>query len=78
MHTLFAYQITTGFSVARDKSGFQWKEETLPTFHEQRSLVEGYIEYKGVDTKTLLGHENQALTDKYNDDRGKERTVLAV
>ncbi|CNH14358.1 integrase [Yersinia intermedia] len=73
-----SYAITTGFSVARDKSGLQWKEGTPPTFHEQRSLAERLYREQGVDTKTLLGHKNQAMTDKYNDDRGKEWTVLAV
>ncbi|AIN13126.1 integrase [Yersinia pseudotuberculosis] len=70
--------ITTGFSAARDKSGLQWKDGTPPTFHEQRSLAERLYREQGVDTKTLLGHKNQAMTDKYNDDRGKEWLVLAV
>ncbi|AVX38564.1 TPA: phage integrase Arm DNA-binding domain-containing protein [Yersinia enterocolitica] len=70
--------ITTGFSSARDKSNLDWKDGTPPTFHEQRSLSERLYREQGVDTKTLLGHKNQAMTDKYNDDRGKEWLVLAV
>lgn len=70
--------ITTGFSAARDKSNLDWKDGTPSTFHEQRSLSERLYREQGVDTKTLLGHKNQAMTDKYNDDRGKEWQVLAV
>ncbi|CND85552.1 integrase [Yersinia nurmii] len=54
-------------------------ERGYPTyFPEQRSLAERLYREQGVDTKTLLGHKNQAMTDKYNDDRGKEWLVLAV
>ncbi|CFQ90199.1 MULTISPECIES: phage integrase Arm DNA-binding domain-containing protein [Yersinia] len=70
--------VTTGFSAARDKSGLDWKDGTPPTFHEQRSLSERLYRDQGVDTKTLLGHKNQVMTDKYNDDRGKDWIVLAV
>ncbi|CFR18105.1 phage integrase Arm DNA-binding domain-containing protein [Yersinia frederiksenii] len=70
--------VTTGFSAARDKSNLDWKDGTPPTFHEQRSLSERLYRDQGVDTKTLLGHKNQVMTDKYNDDRGKDWIVLAV
>jgi integrase len=70
--------VTTGFSAARDKSNLDWKDGTPPTFHEQRSLSERLYRDQGIDTKTLLGHKNQVMTDKYNDDRGKDWIVLAV
>ena len=31
-----------------------------------------------LDTQTLLGRKSKAMTDKYNDDRGKDWKVLAV
>lgn len=44
-----------------------------PTLHECRSLSERLYRKQGVDTKTLLGHKSQIMTDKYNDDRGLGR-----
>ncbi|KQN46917.1 integrase [Serratia sp. Leaf50] len=70
--------ITMAFSRARDRSGLKWTEGTPPTFHEQRSLSERLYRAQGVDTQKLLGHKNQDMTDKYNDDRGKGWVVLAV
>ncbi len=70
--------ITSGFSNARDKSGLQWKNGTPPTFHEQRSLAERLYREQGINTQHLLGHKNQAQTDKYHDDRGKNWLVVAV
>lgn len=51
---------------------------TAPTFHEQRSLSERLYRAQGLNTQQLLGHKNQAQTDKYNDDRGKDWMVVAV
>ncbi|HHL2711978.1 TPA: phage integrase Arm DNA-binding domain-containing protein [Yersinia enterocolitica] len=70
--------VTSTFSSARDASGLIWKEGTPPTFHEQRSLSERLYREQGIDTKSLLGHKNQTMTDKYNDDRGKEWITIAV
>lgn len=70
--------VTSTFSSARDASDLTWKEGTPPTFHEQRSLSERLYRDQGVDTKSLLGHKNQIMTDKYNDDRGKEWITIAV
>lgn len=70
--------ITSGFSNARDKSGLTWENGTPPTFHEQRSLAERLYREQGINTQHLLGHKNQAQTDKDNDDRGKEWLVIAV
>jgi len=33
---------------------------------------------QGIDAQKLLGHKNQAMTDRYNDDRGKDWIVLAI
>ncbi len=41
-----------------------------PSLHECRSLSERLYRAQGVDTKTLLGHKRQQMTDVYNDDRG--------
>lgn len=70
--------ITTTFSKARDQSGLKCNKGTPPTFHEQRSLSERLYRDQGIDTMSLLGHKNQQMTDKYNDDRGKNWTVIAV
>lgn len=41
-----------------------------PSLHECRSLSERLYRRQGIDTRTLLGHKHQAMTDVYNDDRG--------
>ena len=70
--------ITGGFKQARNKTNLRWSNGTPPTFHEQRSLAERLYREQGLNTQQLLGHKNQLQTDKYNDDRGKEWTVVAV
>lgn len=70
--------ITGGFKQARNKTNLKWNNGTPPTFHEQRSLAERLYREQGLNTQQLLGHKNQVQTDKYNDDRGKEWTVVAV
>lgn len=49
-----------------------------PTFHEQRSLSERLYRDQGVDTQKLLGHKTQKMTDRYNDDRGKDWVILSA
>ncbi|MDH2066859.1 phage integrase Arm DNA-binding domain-containing protein [Pantoea sp. GD03673] len=66
------------FRIARDASGISWGEKTPPTFHEQRSLSERLYRAQGIDTKTLLGHSSQKMTDKYNDDRNSGWKMLAI
>jgi phage integrase len=44
-----------------------------PTLHEVRSLAERLYRAQGVDTRILLGHRRQQMTDRYNDDRGLSR-----
>lgn len=73
-----ANAITTTFKKARIRSGITWTEGTAPTFHEQRSLSERLYREQGLETQKLLGHKTQRMTDKYNDDRGKEWTVITL
>lgn len=73
-----ANSITTTFKKARNRCGITWPEGTAPTFHEQRSLSERLYREQGLETQKLLGHKSQKMTDKYNDDRGKEWMVIAV
>ena len=73
-----ARTLTTTFKRARDKCGLEWQEKSAPSFHEQRSLSERLYRAQGVDTQKLLGHKSQKMTDKYNDDRGKEWQIIAI
>lgn len=41
-----------------------------PTFHELRSLCERLYRDQGINTKRLLGHKREAMTEVYNDVRG--------
>ena len=68
--------LTSTFKKARDKSGLSWERGTAPTFHEQRSLSERLYREQGIDTQKLLGHKTMKMTDRYNDDRGKEWIVV--
>ncbi|HCD6704921.1 TPA: phage integrase Arm DNA-binding domain-containing protein [Klebsiella pneumoniae] len=68
--------LTSTFKKARDKSGLSWERGTAPTFHEQRSLSERLYREQGIDTQKLLGHKTIKMTDRYNDDRGKEWIVV--
>ncbi|HDG1677300.1 TPA: phage integrase Arm DNA-binding domain-containing protein [Kluyvera ascorbata] len=68
--------LTTTFKKAREKCGIEWEKGTAPTFHEQRSLSERLYREQGIDTQKLLGHKSRKMTDKYNDDRGKEWVVV--
>jgi len=73
-----ANSITTTFKKARNRCGITWPDVTVPTFHEQRSLSERLYREQGLETQKLLGHKSQKMTDKYNDDRGKNWMVIAV
>ena len=72
-------QITSGFARLRDKvfSRDHWPG-TPTTFHEIRSLAERLYREQKIDTMTLLGHKSQAMTDRYNDSRGREWRYLKV
>jgi len=62
--------LSARFEEAREGSGLVWDTGTPPSLHECRSLSERLYRAQGVDTKTLLGHKHQSMTDAYNDDRG--------
>lgn len=47
-----------------------YAEREWPSLHEVRSLSERLYRDQGIQTQHLLGHKNQEMTDKYNDDRG--------
>ncbi|MFJ2973434.1 phage integrase Arm DNA-binding domain-containing protein [Kluyvera sp. NPDC087067] len=71
--------LTTAFRKARDSVDRDWAQNgTAPTFHEQRSLAERLYREQGVNTQILMGHANQAMTDRYNDSRGKEWRKLVI
>lgn len=70
--------ITMNFSKARDKANIDWGDGTPATFHEQRSLSERLYKEQGINTQKLLGHKTQKQTDRYNDDRGKDWTTVAI
>lgn len=73
-----ASSITTTFKKARNHCRLTWAEGAAPTFNKQRSLSERLYREQGVDTQKLLGHKTQKMTDRYNDDRGKDRNVVAL
>lgn len=70
--------LTTSFKNARNKCGLEWEEGSAPSFHELRSLSERLYREQGIDTQKLLGHRTQIMTDKYNDDRGKEWQIVVI
>ncbi len=49
-----------------------------PSFREQRSLSERLYREQGVDTRTLLGHQFQSMTDQYNSLRGRDYRRLTL
>ncbi|MCS3433667.1 site-specific integrase [Klebsiella sp. BIGb0407] len=68
--------LTTNFTKARNKTEINWGDGTPATFHEQRSLAERLYKEQGIDTRKLLGHKSQKQTDRYNDDRGKDWSII--
>ncbi|BEO61082.1 integrase [Serratia marcescens] len=49
-----------------------------PSFREQRSLSERLYREQGIDTRTLLGHRFQSMTDQYNSLRGRDYRRLTL
>lgn len=62
--------LSARFEEAREGAGLTWPTGTPPSLHECRSLSERLYRAQGVDTRILLGHKHQSMTDTYNDDRG--------
>ncbi|MCG6228770.1 hypothetical protein [Vibrio furnissii] len=52
--------------------------ESSFSFHELRSFAERTYRDAGYDTKVILGHKHQAMTDKYNDDRSDSYTYIVA
>lgn len=64
-------QISAAFTQARRLAGIP--DDGAPTFHETRSLSKRtYTTQGGVDTKALLGHAGERVSDLYADPRGAE------
>ncbi|MDR2710718.1 MAG: tyrosine-type recombinase/integrase [Burkholderiales bacterium] len=62
--------ISVRFARLRDAVLGKWVDDgTPPTFHEQRSLAERLYAEQGLQTRKLLGHRRQHMTDVYNSDR---------
>ncbi len=65
--------LSARFETCRELTFGIWTGEGTPfSLHECRSLSERLYRKQGIDTKTLLGHKHQSMTDAYNDDRGLE------
>lgn len=62
--------LSARFEEAREGAGLRWDTGTPPSLHECRSLSERLYREQGIDTRVLLGHKHQSMTDAYNDDRG--------
>jgi enterobacteria phage integrase len=70
-------RISHCFTEARKLAGIP--DKGAPTFHEIRSLCKRlYIEQGNVDTKALLGHATERMSDLYSDPRGVEPIKVRV
>lgn len=72
------WTLSRWFRICREQAGIKAQTGKPPSFKEQRSLAERLYRAQGVDTRTLLGHKSQRMTDSYNDARGKEYRVLKL
>jgi len=48
------------------------------SLHECRSLSERLYRSQGLNTRLLLGHMHQSMTDMYNDDRGLNKDTYTI
>jgi hypothetical protein len=70
-------RISHAFTQARKLAGIP--DAAAPTFHEIRSLCKRlYTEQGNVDTKALLGHATERISDLYADPRGVEAIKVNV
>lgn len=68
---LSAASMSARFETAREGAlGRHQGEGMPPSLHELRSLCERLYRGQGIDTRRLLGHTHQKMTDVYNHDRG--------
>lgn len=69
--------ITGAFTKARELA--EITGDDAPTFHEIRSLSKRlYMEQGGVDTRALLGHLTDAMSDLYANSRGLEPIKVKI
>jgi len=66
---LHADTVSRTFAKAIKDTGIEYTLKA-PTFHELRSLAEREYKDQGVNTKKLLGHKHEKMTDEYDDLRG--------
>lgn len=67
------------FSDAVLALGIDWGKKTAPTFHEIRSLSKRLYQTQGnVNTKDLLGHQTEQMSDLYADGRGVEYKLVNI
>ena len=67
---LHVSSLSSAFAKARDLAKVTGSGADPPSFHELRSLAERLYSEQGVDTQTLLGHEDPRMTSTYHDARG--------
>lgn len=70
--------ISRRFSDMRNLTDLEWPGKTPPTFHELRSLSKREYTKQGIDTKTLLGHKTERMSETYLDPRQAEWQILNV
>jgi integrase len=72
-------RITKDFTAAIEALGIDWAGAEPPTFHEIRSLSKRLYKAQGnVDTKDLLGHKTEQMSDLYADARGAEYVLVSI
>ena len=70
-------RLSHSFAAARDLAGITGDHP--PTWHEMRSLCKRlYLEQGNVDTKALLGHKTEKMSDLYADARGSAPVRVKV
>lgn len=72
-------RLTKDFTAAIAGLGLDWGDMEPPTFHEIRSLSKRlYGQQGGVNTKDLLGHKTEQMSDLYADARGAEYKLVSL
>jgi integrase len=74
---LHADTVSRTFAKAILATGIEYTLKA-PTFHELRSLAEREYRDQGINTKKLLGHKREAMTEVYNDVRGCDWSKVEV
>ncbi|MBC7602743.1 MAG: phage integrase Arm DNA-binding domain-containing protein [Ramlibacter sp.] len=72
-------RLTKDFTAAITALGMDWGKANPPTFHEIRSLSKRlYGLQGGVNTKELLGHKTEQMSDLYADERGMGYKLVSL